>query len=48
MFDFTEVDVSDDIAQDDDLEKQSEIDSTPSISVAVSYTHLTLPTNREV
>ena len=26
MFDFTEVDVSDDIAQDDDLEKQSEND----------------------
>ena len=36
MFDFTEVDVSDDIAQDDDLEKQSEIDSTPSISVDIN------------
>jgi DNA-directed RNA polymerase subunit alpha len=33
MFDFTEVDVSDDLTIDDDSIKQAEIDSTPSISV---------------
>ena len=36
MFDFTEVDVSTDLTQDDDSIKQTEIDSTPSISVETS------------